>query len=112
MQEFRVFRVSYDMGQMDLNVGTFFGTIAKKKVEKALRLIRKNCWESDRIQLIDDLRYEYEIRGELLSETEGMLAEGITQKALKRQKETLQKSLKRQRERLEMWAKLLEQEQW
>lgn len=72
----KTFKISYPTGYIQLNIGQFFGTANKKRIEKVLRLARVNCTEHQRLELIEGMTQEI-IERECAIEKLGNLRAGM-----------------------------------
>ena len=66
MYECKSLDIFYPTGEMHINVGPFFTDCTKAQINKVLRLARDNCSEAQRKQLIEDVRFEYKYRENVL----------------------------------------------
>lgn len=118
MYDKKVFRLDYPTGNTEINVGAFFGTSDKKKVDKLLRLMRKYCSDEQRKELLFDLRYEYAYRREMLDTLGHLrykrqeLLSTIVSDGVSSELPSPEKSILKQRDKLNQIIKQLSKERW
>lgn len=112
------FRVEHPTGYIEVNVGEFFGTADKRKVNKLLRLAKQYCTEAQREELLASLRNEstrrkeaHDVLGEMALKREELLS-GFFNYRVTFTLTGPERALVKQCEKIAVIADALEKERW
>lgn len=116
MNATKSFDIFYPTGEMHINVGPFFTQCTKAQINKVLRLARDNCSEMQRRQLIEDIRFEYKYRENVLKtldEHETVMARLLLDCGFRyRPLDTQKKAIKAQIAKLQALVETLKETRW